>query len=143
MTFSIYVPIHIFYTEVLLLCTTVLKCAHSDIFCRSVIIMYIALWDREVSSAKNFTVDSMFSDKSFIYVCIRKRSGPKIDPCWHICFYRQPFWNLFVQKLWKGFSKESETPLILAYKLTLHAKLYCQKPWIYPKPWTNLLQGLL
>ena len=44
MTFSIYVLIHIFYTEVLLLAMYhLLRCAHSDIFCRSVIIMYIAL----------------------------------------------------------------------------------------------------
>ena len=65
MTFSIYVTIEIISTnpfktsaEVLLLCTTE---------------------STEVSSAKSFTVDSMFSDKSFMY--IRKRSGPRIDPC--------------------------------------------------------------
>ena len=64
MKFLIYVTIEIcrslFNTtaEVLLLCTTE---------------------NREVSSAKSFTVDSMFSDKSFMY--IRKRSGPRIDPC--------------------------------------------------------------
>ena len=35
--------------------------------------------DREVSS-----VDSMFSDKLFMY--IRKKSGPRIDPCGIICW---------------------------------------------------------
>ena len=44
--------------EVLLLCTT---------------------GNREVSSGKSFTVDSMFSDKLFMY--IRKKSGPRLNPC--------------------------------------------------------------
>ena len=35
--------------------------------------------NREVSSAKSFTVDSMSSDKSFIY--IRKTCEPRIHPC--------------------------------------------------------------
>ena len=35
--------------------------------------------NREVSSVKNFTVDSMFSGKSFMYIA--KRIGPRIEPC--------------------------------------------------------------
>ena len=34
--------------------------------------------NKEISSAKSFTVDSMFSDKSFKY--IKKKSRPRIGP---------------------------------------------------------------
>ena len=99
-------------------------CAHSDIFCRSLfntsakVLLLCTTENRAVSSAKSFTVDSMISDKSFMY--IRKKSGPRIGPCgtpvytgnhsevWPL---RRPFWNLFVKKLWISFSNESETPI--------------------------------
>ena len=80
MTFSIYVLIHIFYTEVLL-CTTVVEMCPFRYFLQKCYYYVYSTENREVSSAMSFTVDSMFSAKSFIYVCIRKRSGPKIDPC--------------------------------------------------------------
>ena len=60
-------------------------CAHSDIFCRSLfntsaeVVLSCTTENREISSAKSFTVDSMFSEKSFMY--IRKNNGPRIDPC--------------------------------------------------------------
>ena len=60
-------------------------CDHWDIFCRSLfntsaeVLLLCTTENREVSSAKSFTVDSMFSNKSFMY--IRKGSGPRIGPC--------------------------------------------------------------
>ena len=96
--------------------------AHSGICCRSLfnisaeVLLSCTTDNREVSSAKSFTVDSMFSDKWFIY--IRKKSGPRIDPCGgptftgnHSKFWplSKALWNLFIKKLWINFSTESET----------------------------------
>ena len=119
-------------------------CVHSDIFWRSLfntsaeVLLLCTTENREVSSAKRFTVNSMFSDKSFMY--IRKKSGPRIDPSGTPAFtgnhsevwpLSKTLWNLFVKKLWISFNNE-KLPLISAYKLTLHAEL-CQKPWTYPE----------
>ena len=60
-------------------------CADSDIFCRSLsntsaeVLLLCTIENREVSLAKSFTVDSVFSGKSVMY--IRKMTGPRIDPC--------------------------------------------------------------
>ena len=98
--------------------------AHSGICCRSLfntsaeVLLSCTTDNREVSSAKSFTVDSMFSDKSFIY--IRKKSGPRIDPCDTPAFsgnhsevwpLTKTLWNLHVKKLWISFRNESETPI--------------------------------
>ena len=44
----------------------------------------LSLCTTEVSSAKSFTVDSMFSGNSSIY--IRKTTGPRIDLCGNPAF---------------------------------------------------------
>ena len=81
---------------------------YSDIFCRSPIytsaevLLSCAPKNREVSSVKSFTVDSMFFVKSFMY--IRKKSRPRIDSCGTPTFtgnhsevwpLNRTFWNLF------------------------------------------------
>ena len=97
-------------------------CAYSDIFYRSpfntsveVLLLYTTE-SGEVSSAKSFTLDSMLSEKSFMY--FRKRSGPRIDSCGTL----DQEWALLNLK----------PTLVSAYKVTFHAKL-CQKPWKYPE----------
>ena len=87
--------------------------AHSDIFFRSLfstsaeVSLLLTIENREVenkevSSAKSFTVDSMFSDKSCMY--IRKKSRPRIDTYGTLDFAGNHsksdhwinFWTLFV-----------------------------------------------
>ena len=98
--------------------------AHSNIFGRSLlnisakVLLLCTTENREVSSTKSFTVDSMFSGKSFMY--IRKKSEPRIDPCgtpaltgnhFEVWPLSNTLWNLFDKKLWISFSNESENPI--------------------------------
>ena len=113
-------------------------CANSDIFYRSLfntsaeVLLLCTTENREVSSVKSFTVNSMFSDKSFMY--IRKKSGPRIDPCGTPTFTGRVrlFEICFLKSSEEALVTNLKLPLISNYKLTLHAKL-CQKPWTYPE----------
>ena len=82
------------------------------------LLLSCATENTEVSSAKSFTVDSVFSGKSCMY--IRTKSGQKIDPSGtptftdnysEVCPLSKILWNLFVEKFLISFSSESETPI--------------------------------
>ena len=78
-----------------------------------------------VSSANSFTVDVMSTDRSLMY--IRKKSGPKMDPCDTPAFTSNhcDVWP-FSKTLWKPFvkiflicsSKASEIPIDLSLKIS-------------------------
>ena len=80
--------------------------------------------NNDVSSANSFTVDIMSSDRSLMY--IRKKSGPKMDPCGTPAFTSNhsdvwpsstTLWNLFVKKLLISSSNASEIPTDLSLKI--------------------------
>ena len=120
-------------------------CEHWDIFCRSLfsnsaeVLLLCTTENREVSSAKSWiAVDSVFSDKSFMYV--RKRSGPRIDPCGTHAFTgnHSEVWPLskalsnLLKSSEKALVKNLKLPLISAYKLNesnnngLYQKIFAQ-----------------
>ena len=76
--------------------------------------------NNDVSSANSFTVDVMSTDRLLMY--IRKKNGPKIDPCGTPAFtgnhsdvwpFGTTLWNLFVKKLLMSSSNVSEIPIDL------------------------------
>ena len=106
MAFSIYKPV-IFrrslfnsFAEILLSCTTE---------------------NKEVPSAKRFTVDIKSSNRSLMQ--IRKKSEQRMEPCgtpaltgYHsdVWTFSRTFWNLFLKKLSMRLNRESETPIGLS-----------------------------
>ena len=73
---------------------------HSDIFCRSLFntsagVLLSCTTKNQELSAKSFTIDFMFSDKSLMY--IKRKEWTKTKPLWHTCFYRQALWSLAIE----------------------------------------------
>ena len=112
MTFSIYKPIQIFFTDHSL--APLLKCYY-----------HAKTENSEQSSAKSFTIDTKSSERSLMY--IRKERGPRKESFHspaltsnhsHISPFSKTFWNILLKKLSLRLYRESETPVDLSLNIS-------------------------